>query len=109
MKKWLLFLAIAIAASLWFFLFNTTRAPSAVSRSPIALTRQAGMSPVASALPKKRSATVDKEVSGRTPLEVTLNYLEKYKAEWQIQQHHDLIPEVYRSPLGSRVKYSVQQ
>lgn len=56
-----------------------------------------------------RSLTSVVATAKKSPLEVANAYLEAHKSLWKIQQHHQLRPVEFRTPLGSKVKYSVFQ
>jgi len=106
MKKWLLFLAIAIGAALFlFFQMNTGRQPNTVGQNqPKGIHRTLKM--------VKREPTSReplKQFGGRTPRETADNYVEAHREEWKLQAHHELRGEVSRSPLGSSVHYDIYQ
>lgn len=106
MKKWILFLAIAIAASLWIFVIQKKTERHFNSSS---LTIQGNLVPSFGQGRSGRGIAAAMKVSGRTSLEVARNFVELHRAEWKLQSHHELVPEVYRSPLGSRVKFAIVQ
>ncbi len=100
MKKWLLFLAIAIAASLFLYF-------QMMAKNSPAMGVFSSKAPLLSGLPAARP--VIRQPGGRTPREVAQNFIDAHREEWKIQPHHELVPEISRFPLGSRVHYQVLQ
>lgn len=103
MKKWLLFLAIAIGAALFlFFQMNSGRRGASIGQHS-APARTEALRVV------KRQAASLPQYGGRTPREAADLFVEAHREEWKIQSHHELRSEVSRSPLGSSVHYDVYQ
>ncbi len=107
MKKWILFLAIAIAVSLWIYV-QLLKQQGVESYQPLIPVTPAFVEKRVEPV-KKEIASVIKQVSGRTPLEITQNYIQLHAKEWQLQPHHELKPEVLRSAMGIWVHYQVYQ
>lgn len=107
MKKWLLFLAIAIAASVMVYLEQQSSEGGSVGDA----SSRSGAIKLGGhvSLPTDRANVESIPVVGRTALEVTRNYIDLHRDEWKIQSHHELVGEEFQSPLGSRVRYSIYQ
>jgi len=102
MKKWLLFLAIAIGVTL-FILFQAQsgRGPSQIGQ---------GLSPMKAQMRVTRAAAAGfPQYEGRSAREVADKFIEAHRETWQIQAHHELRGDVTDSPMGSRVHYEVYQ
>ena len=105
MKKWLLFLAIAIAVSIW------TLAGSRENRLRTGAKRS---SPSSSVFSKQATLTTLSLSSpgvfpGKTPIEVTENFLLQHRKEWNLQPYHRLEAQQFLTPLGTSVNYQVTQ
>lgn len=103
MKKWLLFLAVAIAVSVWTYVRE-----QASSFGPSAGRKYVPNRRV-SALPQRRASMAPIVVSGDSALEVTKRYLDENREELRIQEHHAMTAEEFRTPLGTSVTYRFTQ
>lgn len=97
-----MFLAVAIAVSVWTYVRDHS-VGGAMAKKDYLPNRKV------SALPQQRASFDPIVISGDSPLEVTRKYLDDHREELQLQEHHALKPEEYRSPLGSSVRYQVYQ
>lgn len=107
MRRFLLILAVSAALYVGHQEFEEY---VKVNSSPLQREAIAASVQTLAEIPRTTSSTAEVgERMGLTPLQVAEQYFNAHREEWKLQPHHEFRPVEFKTPLGTKIKYSTYQ